>query len=91
MATKQELEQKLRDLQESLDAVPDDMKKDIQDEIESTQKELESTSDSAPMPMPEAEDDFMKTLIASMSAIMQSGENTGVDSPTIRGKRLPHR
>jgi hypothetical protein len=85
MATKQELEQKLRDLQESLDAVPDDMKKDIQDEIESTQKELESTSDSAPMPMPEAEDDFMKTLIASMSAIMQSGENTGVDSPTIRG------
>jgi len=85
MATKQELEQKLRDLQESSDAVPDDMKKDIQDEIESTQKELESTSDSAPMPMPEAEDDFMKTLIASMSAIMQSGENTGVDSPTIRG------
>ena len=93
MATKQQLEKKLADLKESLDAVPDEFKADIQKEIEDTEKELATASDEAPKPSrkkasekaaPESGDDFLKAMLSTIAAQMASGEGTGVDSPTVR-------
>jgi ATP-dependent Clp protease ATP-binding subunit ClpA len=88
MATKQELEQKLKDLKDSLGAVPQEFVKDIEAEIAETEKQLQGVDASAPEKVQEAptsEDDFLKTMISSFATMMASGEGTGVDSPTIRG------
>jgi len=57
MATKQELLQKLNDLTDALDAVPDEFKADIQKEIDETQAKIDSLNivaapPSAPTPSP---------------------------------------
>lgn len=85
MATKQELEQKLQDLKDSLDAVPDEFKADIQKEISDTESELASMGEepSAPEPMGDG-DDFMNSMVNTLKAFMASGSGSGVDSPTVR-------
>ena len=87
MATRQELETKLRNLQDSLGAVPDEFVKDIENEIENTKKEINSLGSdagSAPEEDEKVDSDFLKTIVSSISAIMASGEGGGVDSPRVR-------
>lgn len=91
MATKKQLEKKLADLRDSLDAVPDEFKADIQKEIEETEKELASASDddgakpSRKAPKAgESGDDFLKAMLSTIAAQMAAGEGSGVDSSTIR-------
>jgi hypothetical protein len=87
MATRQELETKLRNLQDSLGAVPDEFVKDIENEIERTNKEINSLgSDAGSVPAEDekVDSDFLKTMVSSISAIMASGEGGGVDSPRVR-------
>ena len=91
MASKKQLEKKLADLRDSLDAVPDEFKADIQKEIEETEKELASASDddgakpSRKAPKAgESGDDFLKAMLSTIAAQMAAGEGSGVDSSTIR-------
>jgi hypothetical protein len=91
MATKKQLEKKLADLRDSLDAVPDEFKADIQKEIEETEKELASASDDdGAKPSRKAQkagesgDDFLKAMLSTIAAQMAAGEGSGVDSSTIR-------
>ena len=91
MATKKQLEKKLADLRDSLDAVPDEFKADIQKEIEETEKELASASDddgakpSRKAPKAgESGDEFLKAMLSTIAAQMAAGEGSGVDSSTIR-------
>ena len=91
MATKKQLEKKLADLRDSLDAVPDEFKADIQKEIEETEKEFASASDddgakpSRKAPKAgESGDDFLKAMLSTIAAQMAAGEGSGVDSSTIR-------
>lgn len=92
MASKKQLEKKLADLRDSLDAVPDEFKADIQKEIEDTEKELASATDDdgakpAKKSTPKASesgDEFLKTLMSTLSAQMAAGEGSGVDSSTVR-------
>lgn len=90
MATKQELQQKIQDLKDSLDAVPDEFKADIQKEIDDTQAEIDSMGE-PPAPatpaIPEqsgSDDDFLKAMMSTLNAFMASGAGSGVDSPTVR-------
>jgi cobaltochelatase CobS len=88
MATKAQLEQKLQDLKDSLEAVPAEFKADIEKEIEATQAEIDSMSDEpapAPVPaIPENTDSALAAVLATLNALMTSGAGTGVDSPTVR-------
>lgn len=90
MATKQELQQKIQDLMDSLEAVPDEFKSDIQKEIDDTQVEInsmgaESTSESSAMPQDAGSDDeFLNAMMSTLNAFMASGSGSGVDSPTVR-------
>ena len=91
MASKKQLEKKLADLRDSLDAVPDEFKADIQKEIEETEKELASASDddgakpSRKAPKAgESGDEFLKAMLSTIAAQMAAGEGSGVDSSTIR-------
>lgn len=87
MATKQELQQKLQDLKDSLDAVPDEFKADIQKEIDDTQAEIDSMGASTTPAIPEesgSDDDFLKAMMSTLNAFMASGSGSGVDSPTVR-------
>ena len=91
MASKKQLEKKLADLRDSLDAVPDEFKADIQKEIEETEKELASASDddgakpSRKAPKAgESGDDFLKAMLSTIAAQMAAGEGSCVDSSTIR-------
>lgn len=93
MASKKQLEKKLADLRDSLDAVPDEFKSDIQKEIDETEKALASATDddeAKPKPSrkeekaPESGDDFLKAMLSTIAAQMAAGEGTGVDSPTVR-------
>ena len=87
MATKQELQQKLQDLKDSLDAVPDEFKADIQKEIDDTQAEIDSMGASATPAIPEesgSDDEFLNAMMSTLSAFMASGSGSGVDSPTVR-------
>lgn len=89
MATKQELQNKLNDLKESLDAVPDEFKADIQKEIDETQSQIDSMSE-AKEEVPqipqqaESDDEFLKSMASTLNAFMSSGSGSGVDSPTVR-------
>jgi hypothetical protein len=87
MATKQELEQKLKDLQESLDAVPAEFKADIQKEIEKTQSDIAVMSgaptEAPAMPAP-AGTNFADVALASLKALMESQPSTGMDSASVR-------
>ena len=78
-------------MRDSLDAVPDEFKADIQKEIEETEKELASASDddgakpSRKAPKAgESGDDFLKAMLSTIAAQMAAGEGSGVDSSTIR-------
>jgi cobaltochelatase CobS len=90
MATKQELQQKLQDLKDSLDAVPDEFKADIQKEIDDTQAEIDSMDASGQPQAPAtpeemgSDDEFLKAMMSTLNAFMASGEGSGVDSPTVR-------
>jgi len=87
MATKQELQQKLQDLNDSLDAVPDEFKSDIQKEIDDTQAEIDSMGASVTPAIPEesgSDDEFLKAMMSTLNAFMASGSGSGVDSPTVR-------
>jgi hypothetical protein len=91
MASKKQLEKKLADLKESLDAVPEEFRADIEKEIQETEAELASASDSdesekkpkAPKST-ESGDEFLKTLLSTIAAQMEAGEGSGVDSPRVR-------
>jgi DNA replication protein DnaC len=91
MATQQELQKKLQDLKDSLPAVPDQFKPAIQQEIDDTQAELDQLNASTPItapvltstPQPQP-DDLNNAILATLSAIMASGQGSGVDSPTVR-------
>lgn len=91
MATKKQLETKLKDLRESLDAVPDEFKAEIQKEIDATQSELDAMGETKSEPeaektaLPEMDDDFNKAIAATLLAFMESGQGSGVDSPAVRG------
>lgn len=92
MASKKQLEKKLADLRDSLDAVPDEFKADIQKEIEETETQLASATDDdgakparkATLKSGEGGDDFLKAMLSTIAAQMAAGEGTGVDSPTVR-------
>ena len=89
MATKAQLEQKLQDLKDSLDAVPDEFKAEIQNEIELTENELKSMSQTEVVEMPTmpstgSNEEFMSALLSTLKAFMASGQGSGVDSPTVR-------
>ena len=89
MATKQELETKIQDLKDSLDAVPDEFKADIQAEIDSAQAELDAMGMTPPEspampPAAASDDDFIKAMLSTIATTMASGEGSGVDSPTVR-------
>ena len=92
MASKKQLEKKLADLRDSLDAVPDEFKADIQKEIEETEKELASATDDdgakpakkATPQAGESGDDFLKAMLSTIAAQMAAGEGSGVDSSTVR-------
>lgn len=85
MATKQELEKKLQDLKDSLDAVPAEFKADIQKEIDETQRELSTMSAPTSMPSaPQGSSQFLQSMMATLSTVMASGSGSGVDSPEVR-------
>lgn len=92
MSKRDELQQKLADLKESLDAVPEEFKSDIQAEIDATQSELDALQDKpapapAPAPAPPAaqsDDEFLNAMMATLSGFMASGQGSGVDSPAVR-------
>ena len=52
MSKRNELQQKLTDLMDSLDAVPEEFKADIQAEIDATQAELDALKEDNPAPAP---------------------------------------
>jgi cobaltochelatase CobS len=84
MATKQELEKKLQDLKDSLDAVPAEFKADIQKEIDETQRELSTMSAPTSMPsVPQGSSQFLQSMMATLSAVMASGSGS-VDTPQVR-------
>lgn len=93
MASKKQLEKKLADLRDSLDAVPDEFKSDIQKEIDETEQALATATDDDEAKTkpsrkaekaPESGDDFLKAMLSTIAAQMAAGEGTGVDSPTVR-------
>jgi cobaltochelatase CobS len=86
MANKEELLEKKKRLEDALGAVPEEFVREIEQELEATNKELEQY-DNVPSPQPEEQksDDFIKAMVSSIATLMASGEGTGVDSPTIRG------
>jgi len=97
MATKQELLQKLNDLTDALDAVPDEFKADIQKEIDETQAEIDAlnvVSTAPPPPAPTASvmpqipmgtnPQVLNTIVSTMKNIMTSGVGSGLDSQSLR-------
>jgi len=90
MATLQELQQKLTDLRDSLDAVPDEFKSGIQAEIDETEIEYaklyaQGTSAPTPAPAPEPQSGGMaQAALAALRATMMGGEGSGVDSKEVR-------
>lgn len=85
MATLQELQQKLQDLKDSLDAVPQEFKADIQTEIDETQAQIDAMQGGQASPTaPQSDDDFLNAMMATLSTFMAAGENSGVDSPAVR-------
>ena len=88
MATKLELEQKLQDLKDSLDAVPTEFKADIQNEINETEAAIASMGQDMPASNTTEmgnDDDFLKSIMSTLSTFMASGAGSGVDSPAVRG------
>ena len=84
MATKQELEKKLQDLKDSLDAVPAEFKADIQKEIDETQAELSPMVVTNPTPVAtQGTSQFLQSMMATLSTVMASGSGS-VDSPQVR-------
>jgi cobaltochelatase CobS len=86
MATKKQLEKKLQDLMDSLDAVPTEFKADIQKEIDETQAELAKLGTNTPAPMPntpQGSSQFLQSMMATLSTVMASGDGS-VDSPQVR-------
>lgn len=89
MATKAELKEKLKRLEEGLGAVPQEFVADIEKEIADTQKAIEAMGEEKEEeekeePKMENGDDFLKTMLATIQATMAMGEGSGVDSPTVR-------
>jgi hypothetical protein len=64
MATRQELENRLRELTESLDAVPAEFKDDIQKEIDSTRAELAQMQ---PSSAPATESNLTNSMIQTLT------------------------
>lgn len=83
MATRQELEKKLQVLKDSLDAVPDEFKSDIQKEIDETESELNSLPTNQPEDQT-GKSELFKTILSTLQANMMSGQGTGVDSESVR-------
>lgn len=94
MATKQELQTKLADLKDSLDAVPAEFKDAIQQEIDDTQAELDAlgnSQDTPPMPpapsMSQGNDnieDFTKMVMSTLATLMEASSGSGMDSAAVR-------
>lgn len=85
MATKKQLEKKLQDLKDSLDAVPTEFRAEIQKEIDETQAELTKLGEPAPMPeAPQGSSQFLQSMMSTLSAVMASSSNSGADTPQVR-------
>jgi len=85
MATKKQLEKKLQELTDSLDAVPTEFKADIQKEIDETQAELAKLGAPASMPQaPQGSSQFLQSMMSTLSAVMASSSNSGADTPQVR-------
>lgn len=85
MATKKQLEKKLQDLMDSLDAVPTEFKADIQKEIDETQADLAKLGAPATMPdAPQGSSQFLQSMMSTLSAVMASSSNSGADTPQVR-------
>ena len=83
MATLNELETKLRELNEGLDLVDDKFKAGIRKQIAQTEKDIEALKSSS-TPAPESSDPFIQSLLSTIATTMASGEGTGVDTPQVR-------
>jgi len=96
MATKQELLQKLNDLTDALDAVPDEFKGDIQKEIDETQAEIDSlnmVSTPSPTPSPSpvqqmpqmggASSPILNSIVSTMANMMTMAGGSGADDASI--------
>jgi len=94
MATKQELLQKLNDLTDALDAVPDEFKGDIQKEIDETQAEIDSlnmVSTPSPTPSPSpvqqmpqmggASSPILNSIVSTMANMMTMAVGWGIYYP----------
>lgn len=89
MATKQELQEKLRRLQDSVGAVPQEFVADIEKEIAETQDEIakmdsNTTAVSQTPNSGQGSSDFLKTMMSTLNTLMASGSGSGVDSPEVR-------
>jgi cobaltochelatase CobS len=96
MATKQELQQKLTDLIDALDAVPDEFKGDIQKEIDETQAEIDSlnmvsTPSPTPSPVPAqqmpqmggASSPILNSIVSTMANMMTMAGGSGADNASV--------
>ena len=81
MATRQELEKRLKDLTESLDAVPAEFKDDILKEIDDTRAELAKMQ---PSSVPASDSNLSNTMLQTLLAMMKTAEGSGADSASIR-------
>jgi hypothetical protein len=89
MATKQELQEKLRRLQDSVGAVPQEFVADIEKEITETQNEIakmdsNTTAVSQTPNAGQGSSEFLKTMMSTLNTLMASGSGSGVDSPEVR-------
>ena len=89
MATKQELQEKLRRLQDSVGAVPQEFVADIEKEITETQDEIakmdsNTTAVSQTPNAGQGSSEFLKTMMSTLNTLMASGSGSGVDSPEVR-------
>ena len=85
MATLNELETKLRELNEGLNLVDDKFKAGIRKQIAQTEKDIESMKGSeSPAPAPTNSDPFIQSVLSTIATTMASGEGTGIDTPQVR-------
>lgn len=88
MATRQELQEKLRNLKDSLGAVPQEFVKDIEDEIKATEQEISQLSaDDEPQTASatsEVNENLLNGILSTFATMMASGQGSGIDSPAVR-------
>jgi cobaltochelatase CobS len=97
MATIQELEDQIKTLNDTLDSIPDEFKDDARREISDMQSELNAMRSGSgstpttskprkvkPSTPPSSGSSASATALATLRAVMMSGEGSGVDSKEVR-------